>query len=343
MSNSHDSIARDIFQERIKKGLLGPGSDIFVSEKDISNEIIADYPLQRYYTGVLFPEREKVKTLDEKADAELNNETDSEGNGVIESENENPENNPIENSNYNKKKEPNEDDEVKISQNTFFPSNIGLTFCINNNVKELDVEFCFGLYSQIQTDIKIKISSDDFDEFINHPSFPFKNIISYDDGYMILERKLKGKSRQPRTEEFVRFDEFKKSDEFKDSSLKYRFHYFEKLLGRTWERENVIIKKTIAVSEITKPETIIKKSLTKSNDNLFRASYTVRTYSFSKNPDNIYVKIQLVNTSDKHPANKFSNANERLNTKSIFQAEIRVKAKELKPHKSYIELNPLDT
>ncbi len=53
---------------------MGPGSDIFVSEKDINEEIIADYPLQRYYTGVLFPEREKVKTIRiEKADAELNN------------------------------------------------------------------------------------------------------------------------------------------------------------------------------------------------------------------------------------------------------------------------------
>ena len=121
MSNSHDSIARDIFQERIKKGLLGPGSDIFVSEKDISNEIIADYPLQRYYTGVLFPEREKVKTLDEKADAELTNETESDENAVFETGNENPENNTIENSNANKNKEPNEDDELKISQNTFFP------------------------------------------------------------------------------------------------------------------------------------------------------------------------------------------------------------------------------
>jgi hypothetical protein len=343
MSNSHDSIARDIFQERIKKGLLGPGSDIFVSEKDINKEIIADYPLQRYYTGVLFPEREKVKTFDEKADAELNNETDVEENGVLESEAENPEISLNENGNDNKRKEPNEDDEIKVSQNTFFPSNIGLTFCIGKNVKELDVEFCFGLYSQINTDIKIKISKEDFDEFINHPSFPFKEIISFDDGYMVLKRKLKGKSRQPRTEEFAMFDEFKKSDEFKDSPLKYRFHYFEKLLGRTWKRKEVVVKKTILASEIVNPETIFEESLTKSNDNSVRASYTVRTYSFSKNPENIYVKIQLVNTSDKHPANKFSNANERLNAKSIFQAKINVTAKELKPYKSYIELNPLDS
>ncbi len=342
MSNNHDSIARDVFQARIKKGLLGPGSDIFASEKDISDEIIADYPLQRYYTGVLFPERERVKTLDEKADSELNNETESDENAVFETENENSENNPIDNSNANKNKETNEDDELKISQNTFFPSNIGLTFCIANNIKEFNVEFCFGLYSQIKTDIKIKISKEDFDEFINHPTFPFKSILTYDEGYMVLERKLKGKSRQPRTEEFARSDEFKKSDEFKDSSLKYRFHYFEKLLGRTWKRENIVIKRTIPVTEITKPETIIEINLAKKSDTFFRASYTVRTYNFPKNPNNTYVKIQLANTSDKHPANKFSNANERLNAKAIFQAEIKVNTKELKPYKSYVELNPLD-
>jgi len=342
MSNNHDSIARDVFQARIKKGLLGPGSDIFASEKDISDEIIADYPLQRYYTGVLFPERERVKTLDEKADSELNNETESDENAVFETENENSENYPIENSNANKNKETNEDDELKISQNTFFPSNIGLTFCIANNIKEFDVEFCFGLYSQIKTDIKIKISKEVFNEFINHPTFPFKSIITYDEGYMVLERKLKGKSRQPRTEEFTRYDEFKKTGEFKDSPLKYRFHYFEKLLGRTWKRENIVIKRTIPVTEITKPETIIEINLAKKSDTFFRASYTVRTYNFPKNPNNTYVKIQLANTSDKHPANKFSNANERLNTKTIFQAEIKVNTKELKPYKSYVELNPLD-
>jgi len=342
MSNNHDSLARDIFQARIKKGLLGPGSDIFVSEKDISDEIIADYPLQRYYTGVLFPERERVKTLDEKADSELNSETESNENIVFETENEKSEDHSTENNNINKNKEPNEDDELKISQNTFFPSNIGLTFCVDNNVKEFDVEFSFGLYSQIKSNIKIEISKEDFDEFINHSTFPFKNIITYEDGYMILERKLKGKSRQPRTEEFAIYDSFKKSDEFKDSPLKYRFHYFEKLLGRTWKRDNFIIKKTIPVKEITKPETLIELNLTKKSDTFFRASYTVRTYNFPKNPNNTYVKIQLANTSDKHPANKFSNANERLNAKTIFQAEIKVKTKELKPYKSYIELNPLD-
>ena len=33
-------------------------------EKDKSEEIISDYPLQRYYTGVLFPEQIKKDTAD---------------------------------------------------------------------------------------------------------------------------------------------------------------------------------------------------------------------------------------------------------------------------------------
>ena len=103
-----------------------------------------------------------------------------------------------------------------------------MTFCVDNTIKELEVEFNFGLYSQITKEVKIKISKRDFDEFNNHPSFPFKNIISYEDGYMILKRKFQGKSRAPRTEEFAQFDDFKKSEGYKDSPLPPIFHHFEK-------------------------------------------------------------------------------------------------------------------
>ena len=339
MSNNHDSIARDIFQARIKKGLLGPGSDIFVDEKDKNEEIIADYPLQRYYTGVLFPEQVKKDNATENAENELASETEGDNDDDI--QNENTEEVQLENY-TSKNKDANGDDELKISQNTFFPSNIGLTFCIDSQVKQLDVTFNFGLYSQTKNDIKIKISKRDFDEFINHSSFPFKGIISYEDGYMILKRKLTGKSKSPRTEEYAQFDDFKKSDGFKDSPLPHIFHFFEKLLGRTWQRENISIVETIAISDLSKPKTIIERNLKKKTSDCFRASYTVKTYNIPKNPNNTYVKIQLANTSDKHPSNQFSNAKELLNQKCIFQAEIKVQAKELKPYKSYIELNPLD-
>lgn len=340
MNNNHDSIARDIFQERIKKGLLGPGSDIFVEETDKNEEIIADYPLQRYYTGILFPEQIKAGSPSDEASNEVGQKTDSDDD---DSQNEPEKNLEPENEKYNpKKKEANEDDELKTTQNTFFPTNLGLTFCIDNQVKEIDVEFNFGMYSQIKSDIKIKLSKRDFDEFINHPTFPFKKIISYENGYMILKRKLKGKSKAPRTAEFAQFDEFKKTEEFKESPLPYIFQYFEKLLGRTWKREQIAINETIPIVKSENPKIIIEGNLKVKSKDYFRASYTVRTYQISQNPNSTYVKIQLANTSDKHPSNEFSNAKELINQKCIFQAEIKVQAKAFKPYKSHLELNPLD-
>ena len=330
---NNDTIARNIFQERIKKGLLGPGSDIFVDEKDKNEEIIADYPLQRYYTGVLFPEQIRVNTLAEKDENELNNETDSD---EVDIQNEIVEKIEPNNENYTaKNKGVSGDDELKVPQNTFFPSNIGLTFCIDNKVKALNVEFNFGLYSQIKTGIKIKISKRDFDEFINHNSFPFKEIISYENRYMILKpklsgKKLRGRSKSPRTEDYALLDNFKNSDSYKDSPLPPIFHHFEKLLGRTWKRENVTIKEVILVSEISNPKTIFKRNLKKQISDYLSASYTIKTYHIPENPSNIYVKIQLANTSDKHPSNQFSNAKELLNRKCIFQAEIKVQVKALK-------------
>ena len=46
---------RDTFYTEIEKGLIGPGSDIF--EVDDKEELISDYPLNRYYSGILFPEK----------------------------------------------------------------------------------------------------------------------------------------------------------------------------------------------------------------------------------------------------------------------------------------------
>lgn len=341
MSNNHDSIARDIFQKRVERGLLGPGSDTFVDETDKNEEIISDYPLQRYYTGVLFPEQIKKNI----AESEVANETESDDEDVLNEVIKEKE--PTDKSFTTNNKGDNKDDELKTSQNTFFPSNIGLTFCTTNEVKEIDVEFSFGLYTQETGEVKIKISKRDFDEFINHPSFPFKNIISYENGYMILKpeikgKKLRGNSRGPRTEDFAKFDDFKKSDGYKDSPLPSIFHYFEKLIGRTWKRENIVINQKIAVSEIPKPKIILERNLKKKTSDYLRVSYTVKTYQIKQNPNNTYVKIQLANISDRHPSNQFSNAKELLNKKCVFQAKIKVSSKELSPYKSYIELNPLD-
>lgn len=339
MSKEHDYIAREIYQNQIRKGLLGPGSDIFVAENEVENEIISDYPLQRYYTGILFPEKTKIPSLNDLAGADIASETDEndedENLTTIEVTDEDKERN------FNAKDE-NSDNELRISQNTFFPTNIGLTFCISDDIKEINTEFSFGLYSQIEKELKIKIPETAYNEFIENPAFPFKDIIRFENGYLILKRKLDGKSKAPRTEDFEKLDSFKKSESYKDSTIKYVFHYFEKLIGRTWKRENIKIAETITVKDILVPVILFEKNIQKKEKNFVKIGYTVKTYKIPQNPNNTYVKIQLVNCSDEHPASKFSNANEYLNQKSVFQAKIKVQTNGLLPYKSYQELNPID-
>ena len=63
-----DEKARDIIQSRILKGMIGPGSDTWgVEDKE---EIISDYPLQRYFSGIVFPNKTICKTIDEKENTE---------------------------------------------------------------------------------------------------------------------------------------------------------------------------------------------------------------------------------------------------------------------------------
>lgn len=339
MNSNDDYIARQIFQQRLKKGLFGVGSDVFVKEDEAEEEIISDYPLQRYYTGILYPEKDTISSFTELGEAEIENETATDDESEPEENFKEKGNGESRDSNI---KEQHTDDVLNISQNNFFPTNIGLTFCIDSKTKFVDVNFCFGLYNHIEKDIKIQMPESQYAEFKENPSFPFKDLIRYEDGYLYLTRKLKGKARSPRTEEYLLLDSFKKSDDFKNSSLKYIFHYFEKLVGRTWKRENIVISKNIEIKDIRTPEVLIERNITKTKKNQIRIGYTLKTYKITQNPNSIYVKIQLVNVSDKHPASNFSNANEILNKKSIFQSSIEVKSESFLPYKSYSEFNPFD-
>src|SRR5690606_29152248 len=48
---------RDIVIERVRKEIVGAGSDIFQCKDDFSDEIIEGKPLQRYFSGILFPKQ----------------------------------------------------------------------------------------------------------------------------------------------------------------------------------------------------------------------------------------------------------------------------------------------
>ena len=64
----------------------------------------------------------------------------------------------------------------------------------------------------------------------------------------------------------------------------------------------------------------------------------LKTYEYKGNN---YVKILLLNTSH-HPSIKYSNTNEDLNHKCLFQSTVFIEYISLKPYKSQSELHPFD-
>lgn len=145
---------RLIFKDTIHKGLIGPGSDIFGMGDN--EEIISDYPLKRYYSAVLFPEKETLKSrqtsigleADLNAQSEISDDKEEDGNEIAAFP-ETIENNPA---NPEGLKKTNRDltEEFYSDANHYFPNNFGLTFCLDNNVASVTAEFSFAKYEQVK-------------------------------------------------------------------------------------------------------------------------------------------------------------------------------------------------
>tara|TARA_R110001592_G_scaffold103051_1_gene290394 strand:- start:23396 stop:25132 length:1737 start_codon:yes stop_codon:yes gene_type:complete len=330
-----DKKGRQIFQDRIKRGMIGPGSDMWGLPDQ--EEIISEYPLPRYFSGVLFPNKSnKPKTLSDADDADLKSESliidDEEEDNIIEEEVQ---------SNLDSKEHNDNLEDVKIKRqdfnldtNSFFPTNIGITVALDKSVKDIEVEFSFGLYTLAKTaERKIKISKVGYDSFfeqgIPYP-LSFNDALKYKDGYMYLNRELKGEQKNPERAkgEYGQFDEFKnrknltrQTDEGGYFSAYYFVNKLEKLLGRAWKRTPYTFKENINVKESFKSP-ISLKFLTEKYKNT-DAGYNIKVYEDDRAK---FVKIQLVNQSEDHPADRFSNRSESLNFKSLFQGAIKVKS-----------------
>jgi hypothetical protein len=328
--NNIDFLAREKFQQRISKGMIGPGSDTWglpEEEEIISN----DTPLQRYFSGVLFPDKDQCNTQSELDDAEIQSQSETDDEIDEQQRGKNEE------STENNTQKSNQSEQDKISKTSFFPTNIGLSISVPQEVNAIDVTFSFGLYYQPKnSDIKIKIVEAGYKSFLdeNIPfQLPFKEILKYEDGFMFLERNLKGYAGgkgKNRSEEYSSFDVFKKKTNLKDSSAEYYIDYLEKLIsqGRIWKRKDNKIRLSVPTNETAEP---IQLKLDQVFHKNTKVGYNVKVIEQNEKK---FVKIQLVNLSEKHPANRFSNKNEKLNLTSLFQGEIKVNSSELIPYKN---------
>src|SRR5258708_3323069 len=326
-------MARDLFYHRIQKGLIGPGSENW--GMDTEEEIISDYPLVRYFSGVLFPEKEVVKSESDEDDLLAKSETE-EPNVLVYNELE--ESSTIE-AEANVKEDVESETDNKSYQNHFNPNNIGVTFCLDSTIEAIEISFSGGFYfSPNQSEIKIKMPETGYAAFIeNKLGVHFKNILQYEDVFNSLTKEVLGDKgeKNERSGDDLLLDGFKKTDNYKNIYAKYYIQYFDKLIGRTWKRKSFIYSTAIKVKDTLAP---IEIPISQNVHAEIAIGYNVKTY---QSKGNKYVKIQLVNLS-KQSSKRFTNKTPELNQKCLFQAAIKVNSHSILPFKSDQELNPFD-
>ncbi|MFW9928362.1 MAG: hypothetical protein ACFFD1_03135, partial [Candidatus Thorarchaeota archaeon] len=329
------SEARDIYIVRIKRELIGPGSDIFYCSEDSSDEIIEGKPLTRYYSGILFPPKTELIEDEPELFFEDNDELNAEPEELISEEKENisEENKIIENE---------EDDETfKLRANLYFPTNIGLTFCIPLETDIIDMAISFGTYKKASSNkVKIKYNGEAIDLLSR---FGLQEYIEYDvqNKILSLKKELKGNNRKnQKSEDYLILDGCLKSfakEISRDHTL--LLHLKKLVYGKDkWQRvaHNYNLKTRIDKSN-TYPLEVLINELEKLPHNLAKGiTVYVKVYQ-DNNSQKKYVKILLENNAIGIKAKKYISTNEKLNEGCLFQVEIKINSEKLLPFDKIVE------
>src|SRR5690554_2333644 len=321
---------RLIFRDTIKNNLIGPGSDVFISDSE--NEIISDYPLSRYYSGILFPERDVEASIGEKEEHDSNAEIEDD---ILEAGieiNDNDENDFEEDVEDVKTVEP----EKEYSEaNQYFPTNFGLTFCVPKDAQSLNVTFNYSKYIQIEpTDAVIEVKEEEFKWFNEHPYNPISKYFKFENGLMSLNKEEFNKGGLNVRNYRSHFSE-ENQTELRNSAL---YKKGELLLGRLWKRiKRDPINIELHLTEINADESK-EYPLDQNEDNSIVTCYYKKIYETNYGK---FIKILLANRLN-HPKNKFTYSEPKLNEKAIFQGEISISGVQFLPYKQLSEINPFD-
>jgi len=327
----------DIFEETIKEQLLGPGSDV-LADKDPACEVISDTPLRRYFTGILFP----VKITETQGDFDSDQfEANDENSEVINDDkniNDHPEEqtpDEIQEVLSKEFKNTDEEDKANLLSNHFYPSDMGITFCVNSKMEKINVEFSFATYNIAdQTSVFVKSTRSLYKALIDEKSgFPFKSNLKYEgtdenNGILSINKTLNGTKKGQKTGDYAALQDWRTITRAEENSaqLMTACYKFEEIVTRIhWQRKPALISKSILLINQLTPK------LFEENENV---AYTV---TVKKEKDRKYIKIQLVNKFPGILHSEYSNQKELLNKSCLFQAEIKVDNDNFQSLKPYSE------
>ncbi|MCX6234349.1 MAG: helicase-related protein [Bacteroidetes bacterium] len=303
---------KDFFSNRIEKSLLGPGSDVFaVSE---SEEILSDYPLQRYYTGILFPEKTISSPDEELPEAEKKDDTEEDFNASED-----------DTTVHIKKTKEVTDDEGYVAANQYFPTNCGMTICLKSDIQKLEIEITGATYKLAKPDeVKIGFTESEHELLFSLLTNDLKDRLKFDEGKLFFNQRPKGKTQGTVTEDYAIPRELRKKDELKNSVIVDKF---ERLLtpdNRLWKR--FPFKEPIEINlKKDSHQTVIEDGDKK---------LEILSKIINDEASGIkYLKLLLYNASKEHPQKSFTNSNEKLNSNCFYQVKISVVQTNILPYK----------
>ncbi|WP_018885348.1 helicase-related protein [Paenibacillus massiliensis] len=155
--------------KELRKELLGPGSEYSIPDED--HEIITDLPEIRYSVGVLYPQKNLVNAENNNEavpkisnQIEIAEDIEIEGTIVIEESTEQRQDyfgnvaDGLDNNSL--------DEDISLSMQNM-PSSMGLTFFVNNNIKDIVVDISFGTYrNSLLEDCKLPFHPKDEGNYI---------------------------------------------------------------------------------------------------------------------------------------------------------------------------------
>lgn len=332
---------RNIVIERIRKEIIGPGSDLFHCKQDFSDEVIEGKPLHRYFSGILFPKQlqsnagdngeQEMKDEDEDDIVNLNSDiVDEEGREkeIFKEDTDEPDKT---------------DTQPKYTTNTFFPSHIGITFAVDNSCSSVKGIIHFGNYIKAKPEeIKIPYDGEGVDLLIK---YGLNEFVNYDDiGKTLsqvkkIQRKKDGKitlEYQVLRDGLISLAKGTSCDHALYKSLAKLF------FKDKYKRNDNKIKININIADILKsdnqhlqlklseqPYVNIDNWSREMKENLIFHLKIYTNYS-----DKYYIKAVIENKA-LIPKSMFSLSKEKVNRLACFQTEIRIESDKLLPFRDY--------
>src|SRR5690606_7385968 len=332
---------RDIVIERIRKEIIGPGSDLYCCNEDFSNEIIEGKPLNRYFSGILFPKQLQPNASD-NGEQELKVEEDSDDiNDLIADENdEKKEMKTFENEEDETDKT---DTQPKYTSDACFPSHFGIAFAVENTCEKFKAIIRFGNYIKAKPEeIKIPFSGEGIHLLNEHG---LNHYVSYDEANKTLSqvKKLQRTKDGKITAEYQVFQDGLKSLGKATSYDHALYKIISKLFFKDkYKRNDNCIEFEVNIADILNAENqhLELKLAEQPNVNTenwnkkMKENLVFHLKLYTNYPDKYYIKAIIENKS-LIAKDKFSLSKEKVNLLSCFQTEIKIESQHLLPFRDY--------